>query len=187
MPEKKSSNVVLIITLAMGLFGALFGLIIIPDPNVAASRVRFEPVIPQPPERPVAIAGSSFCTRDFAPIVAVTGKSGRIFEYCEGEWRLFEMIGSPWPYDACEWEDPQVYSPDFGSLYFPVAECSLRYEKGFDIEETVYVILEDHSIWGWNFRYGLTTFILYVGIGVVAGFIIGFVIGILVKGIMAGE
>ena len=188
MPEQRNNNIVFIVALIAGFLGAIYALIIMPSGDKAASRVRFEPIIPQPPENARVIEGSYLCSEGYDNHVAVSGGSGTIYVNCEAGWQVYNSpYGDPPPLEPCDFSDPKKYSPNFDKLYHPMQDCAMYYKSGLTVEETVYVVQEDHTLWRWDFKYGLSTFILYIGIGIVVGLLIGWVIGILVKGIMEGK
>jgi hypothetical protein len=188
MSGKKKNPIIFLFMLGLGIFGVIFALLIMPSGDVAARRVRFEPVIPQPPESPRVVVGSGICYDGIENNVAVETASGLIYTNCKEGWKVFKSAyGGPAPLEACQFDDPLRYSPDFDTLYFPVEDCGMYYKKGATVKETVYVVQTDHTLWRWDFEYGRANTIFYVTVGLLLGAFMGWIIGLLVKGIVSGE
>ncbi len=156
--------------------GIVLGNMIIPDARNAARGEKWTS-LGLPPEAAVKIAGESVCGRSYE--VVVQSASGKYYLYCSSEWEQFKSEnGDPGNLATCQGNPPTQYSPAFENFPQPVRDCGLKFTHEWAIDETVYTVLQDGSVWKWSFSYGFNTIFKYWVGGLIFGLIVGIALSI---------
>ncbi|MBN1538189.1 MAG: hypothetical protein JW908_15735 [Anaerolineales bacterium] len=166
--------IIIIIIASFG--GVILGNIITPDAESAAREKKWVS-LGIPPEAAVKIAGESECGQTYE--VVVQSASGKNYIFCSSEWKPWQNgSGGPWELYACQGDPPAQYSPSVKNLPYPVKDCVLKFTSEWAIDETVYSVLEDGSVWKWHFTYSIGTIISYWFGGLIFGLIVGIMISV---------
>ena len=161
----------LFILVATSAGGIWFGNAITPDVSTAARRTKWTS-LGKPPEAAVKIAGECLCDRSYG--VVVQSASGVTYIACPSGWQQWNnAYGTPWQLTACLGNPPTQECPGFESLPHPVKDCGLKYTSEWTLVQAVYTILEDGSVWQWNFTYGIGTIMGYWMGGCFWGLVVG--------------
>jgi hypothetical protein len=177
-PVWKKVILTFFIIVIASIMGIVFGNLITPDARSVA-RGKSWTSLGTPPEAAVKIAGESACGQSYEAVVQ--SASGKYYLYCSSEWEPFQSEnGGPGNLAACQGNPPTQYSPAFEALPFPVRDCGLKFTNEWAIEETVYTVLEDGSVWKWDFTYGFNTILKYWIGGLIFGLIVGILLSIYV-------
>jgi hypothetical protein len=172
---RKKIALTLFVIISTSAGGVWLGSVITPNVNTAARGTKWTS-LGTPPEAAVKIAGEFLCDQSYG--VVVQSASGANFLSCPSGWRRWNEYGAPWHLSACRGNPPTQYSPGFENLPRPVRDCGFRYTSEWAISETVYTVLEDGSVWQWNFTYSIGTIIAYWIGGLIFGLAVGIVISI---------
>lgn len=174
-PVWKKVVITFFIMIIASIVGIVFGNMIIPDVRSAARGTKWTS-LGKPPEVAVKIAGESVCGQSYEAVVQ--SASGKYYINCSTEWRQFQSeYAGPSNLAACQGNPPTQYSPAFEALPHRVKDCGLKFAFEWVVDETVYTILEDGSVWKWSFTYGFGTFFIYW----IGGLIFGLIVGILLS------
>jgi len=174
-PVWKKAIIFIFIIVATSIGGVVLGNLLTPDARRAARGIKWIS-LGIPPEGAVKIAGESVCGRSYE--VVVQSASGKYYLYCSSEWRQYQSEnGDPFILGTCQGNPPTQYSPGFDKLPYPVKDCGFIFTHEWGINETVYSVLEDGSVWKWDFTYGFNTIFKYW----IGGLILGLIVGILIS------
>jgi hypothetical protein len=174
-PIWKKVVITFFILIITGIVGVVLGNLITPDARSVARGEKWTS-LGMPPEASVKVAGESDCDQSYE--VVVQSASGKYYLHCSEEWESYQSeYGAPGNLAACQGNPPTQYSPSFENLPQPVRDCGLKFTNEWAIDETVYTILEDGSVWKWDFTYGFGTIFAYW----IGGLIFGLIVGILIS------
>jgi hypothetical protein len=167
------SLIVIVITSAIGMW---ISSEITPDAHSEAQKIHWSS-LGSPPEPAEKINGVFLCEQSYGVIIESTSGAGYIA--CPSGWQTWNNpITAPMPLDKCSGDPPTQYSPGFKDLPLPVKDCAFRFQNEWAIVENVYVILDNGSVWQWNFTYGIGNALIYLVGGLFWGLIVGIVISI---------
>jgi hypothetical protein len=176
LPVWKKVVITFFIMVASSAAGLWLGSLVLPDAHSAASGIKWSS-LGSPPEAAVKIAGEFLCDRTYG--VVVQAASGARYLSCSSGWKPWEeKFGKPWSLSPCRGNPPTQYCPAFERLPKPVRACGMKYTNEWTIIETVYTVLDDGSVWHWNFTYGIGTVLSYWLGGLMAGLVVGIFISI---------
>jgi len=171
----KNVAITLFIIIVTSTGGIWFGNAITPDAKSVGRGTKWTS-LGTPPEAAVKIAGESNCDRLYR--VVVQSASGVRYISCPSGWRQWNSEdGFLGQMLTCRGDPPTAYNPGFKSLPHPVRDCRLNYTTEWAIQEIVYTVLEDGSVWQWNFTYGIGIIITYW----IGGLIVGLAVGIMIS------
>jgi hypothetical protein len=165
------SLLVILVTSGIGLW---IGSLNIPDAHNEAQKIKWTSR-GSPPEPAEKITGVFLCEDQYGVIVESTAGNGYIA--CPSGWQPWDKPDiTPMLLDTCRGNPPTSYSPAFETLPRPVRACAFRYMNEWTIVENVYTILDDGSVWEWNFTFGIGNVIAQYINGLFWGFIGGVIL-----------
>ena len=179
-PQKRTSwNKVItsIISIILACFlGVWIGYEITPDSNTVAKSIPWTS-LGTPPSNAVNILGESPCGTSYEVVVQTI--SGKNYLYCQTGWQQWtSSYANVASLFKCNGNPPTAYSPRFEELPNSVVDCSFQFTNEYNNSELVYTILNDGSVWKWNFSYGISTVLGYMFGGFLSGFLVGIAIAI---------
>ena len=168
------------IFISLGIFlctsaiGLWVGSLLIPDAHTEAQKIKWA-TFGFPPEKVEKIVGEHLCENAYGIIVETA--VGQRYISCPSGWQTWDTPSiSPMILNECQADPPTQYSPGFSSLPQPVKACAFKYMSEWTIVEYVYTILDDGSVWEWDFTFGIGNVIASYLKGLFWGFIAGIII-----------
>jgi hypothetical protein len=170
----------LAITCCLLVMGSIAGLWIgnalVPDVRTAARHAQWSS-LGSPPGQVDAIAGEAPCGTFYG--VVVQSSSGATYQYCDAGWT--DTGGLPVAIAGmgiCQGDPPTQYNPGFGRLPAPVKACAMNFTSEWSVAERVFVILEDNTVWKWDFTYGVGVYLAYWLMGLIGGVAVAILVSI---------
>jgi hypothetical protein len=170
----------LAITIALLVAGAITGLVLgnalVPEIRTAARHARWTS-LGSPPEPVETIAGEAPCGRGYSIVVRTS--SGTTYQSCQGAWSDPGALASSMALLApCRGDPPTQYNPGFDQLPQPVKACGMVYSTEWSVSERVFVILDDNSVWAWDFTFGPGIYLGYWSAGLVVGLAVAAILSV---------